>query len=205
VTPKSQHAAPASAGAVRFGGRLASSCFTALLLIAAISPGTYTRERPPTGVTGGFGEPTCQLCHFEADVNTGGGRLLLTGVPERYTAGQRYTVIVTVVHAGAVAVGFEIAARFESGGAQAGSLAAGPNEAKRLEVTTAVGVQYAHHVWDGTEPVAPDTARWRVVWTAPASGGGNVVFHAVGNASNSDNSPLGDYVYTATAASRGRD
>lgn len=196
--------ASVSAGAVRFARRLAVACLGGALAIGAGSGRAVTRDRPPTGVTGGFGEPTCQLCHFEQDVNTGPGRIVLGGVPRTYAAGQKYTITVTLVQKGVAAGGFEIAARFEDGGAQAGSLAPGATEAKRVEVTTAVGVQYGHHIWDGTLPVAPDTARWQLVWTAPSPARGGVVFNAAGNASNADNSPLGDYVYTATGTSRPR-
>ena len=40
----------------------------------------------------------------------------------------------------------------------------------------------------------------RCEWTAPA-GDAPVIFHAAGNASNGDASPLGDFIYTATASS----
>jgi hypothetical protein len=38
--------------------------------------------------------------------------------------------------------------------------------------------------------------------TAPQQGTAAVVFHAAANASNSDDSPLGDYIYTALVRSR---
>jgi hypothetical protein len=56
-------------------------------------------------------------------------------------------------------------------------------------------------VRDGTVPVSADTARWRLLWTAP-NDGGTIVFHAVANAANADDSPLGDFVYAASASSR---
>jgi hypothetical protein len=48
--------------------------------------------------------------------------------------------------------------------------------------------------------VAADTARWTVVWTAPATGGA-VTFNAAANAANEDDSQLGDYIYTAVEKS----
>jgi hypothetical protein len=160
-----------------------------------------TRDRPPPGFTGGFGEPTCQLCHSETRINEGSGRLSLAGVPEFYERNRTYALTVTVVHPGLAAAGFQLAVRHSDSGAQAGSLVAAPAEQARVEVTLANGIAYAHHARPGTTPAAPDTARWRLVWTAPASAG-EVSIHAVANAANGDDSPLGDYVYTAADASR---
>jgi hypothetical protein len=162
-----------------------------------------TRDRPPTAFTGGFGEPTCQYCHSEAAVNAGTGRLMLDGVPESYEGGKAYHITLTVVQPGARVFGFELAARAQEGGAQAGGLASPPGEEGRVGVTLDAGIAYAHHLRAGTSPVAPDTARWQLVWTAPTPSG-EVAFHAVANAANDDDSPLGDYVYTATASTRPR-
>jgi hypothetical protein len=152
-------------------------------------------------VTGGFGEPTCQYCHFEAQLDAGSGKLTIDGVPDAYAAGATYTITLTLVHPGVVAAGFEIAARFEKSGAQAGMLAPEPDQTDRIEVTTETDVQYAHHLRAGTTPVATDTARWRLLWTAPPDAG-RIVFHAVGNAANGDDSPLGDFVYAVSASTR---
>src|SRR5690606_41878799 len=35
----------------------------------------YEPENPPTARTGGFGEPTCQECHVDSDVNAGPGTI----------------------------------------------------------------------------------------------------------------------------------
>jgi hypothetical protein len=152
-------------------------------------------------MTGGFGEPTCQYCHFEAQLDAGSGKLTIDGVPDAYAPGATYTLTLTLVHPGVAAAGFEIAARFEKSGAQAGVFAPEPDQTNRVEVTTEADVQYAHHVRPGTVPVAADTARWRLLWTAPPAGG-PILFHAVGNAANGDDSPLGDFVYTASASTR---
>lgn len=189
--------------AARFARRLALTCLTGALTLAVVSDGRATRDRPPTAVTGGFGEPTCQMCHFEAELDTGEGDLTLDGVPEEYAPGETYTLTLTLVHPTVSAAGFEIAARFEKAAAQAGTFAPEPDQQDRIEVTTEADIQYAHHVRAGTLPVSPDTARWRLLWTAPPDAG-TILFHAVGNAANGDDSPLGDYVYSASASSRPR-
>jgi hypothetical protein len=193
--------APAPAGAARFALRAALTCFAAAFIYAATSSDHATRDRPPLAVTGGFNETTCQLCHSEADVDDGSGTLEIAGVPATYTAGESYAIRLTLVHEGMSASGFEIAARFEPAGAQAGTLAVPDDEKGRMDVATEVGVQYAFQLYDGSNPVAKDTARWTIKWTAPQDSGA-VIFHAVGNAANNDNSPLGDYIYTAKVATR---
>jgi hypothetical protein len=55
-------------------------------------------------------------------------------------------------------------------------------------------VQYGQHTDRGTV-VEGDGARWRLRWTAPAHGAGSIVVHVAANASNDDDSELGDYVY----------
>lgn len=196
-------AAPAASGAARFARHLALACLTGALTLARFSDARATRDRPPAAVTGGFGEPTCQLCHFEADLDAGTGDLTLDGVPDEYTPGETYTLTLTVIHPGIAAAGFEIAARFEKAAAQAGSFAPEPDQKDRIDVTTEADVQYAHHVRAGTLPIHTDTARWRLLWTAPPDGG-SILFHAVGNAANADDSPLGDFVYSVSASSRPR-
>jgi hypothetical protein len=178
------------------GRRIATLCIAAALCVAAVAEGRATRDAPPTAQTGGFGEPTCQSCHFQAELDEGPGQLKLGGLPDRVEAG-RHTVIITLVHPGMAVAGFQLSARFPDG-SQAGSFSASAADAGRVGVTIDGGIEYAHHLYDGTVPQAADTARWTLTWTAPAKAG-PVIFHAVGNAGNDDDSPLGDFVYSARA------
>lgn len=181
-----------------FAVRLATLCFATCLALAATLEGRATRDAPPPGHTGGFGEPTCQHCHFQADVNQGGGSLTLDGVPESYEPGATYDLAAVLTHAGLAAGGFQLAARFEDG-SQAGELSAAPAEAGRAAATTHRGVQYIHHLHAGTHPQAADTIRWIVRWTAPPCAR-SVLVHAAASAADADDSPLGDFVYTTSAA-----
>ena len=156
----------------------------------------YPRGAPP-GVTGGFGEPTCQQCHFGADVNEPGGSLSIAGLPERYTPGETYRLIVRLRRGELGAAGFQLSARTEAG-AQAGVLV-GTGMETQVQAG-AGGVRYAGHTEAGSGPTAPGTAEWTVAWTAPARGAGPVRIHASANAADGDNSPLGDYVYAAEKA-----
>jgi hypothetical protein len=158
-------------------------------------------EGAPGGFTGGFNEDTCRACHFDADLNAGGGRVTIEGLPVRYAAGERYTLTVTLTRTGMKRAGFQLAARFENTGAQAGSLAPGAGDGERVGVDSQDGVRYAGQKKAGSSVAASDTATWTLEWTAPATGGA-VIFHVAANAANGDESANGDFVYSASGESR---
>jgi hypothetical protein len=159
------------------------------------------RDGPPPGFSSGFGEDHCQACHFSDKVNPSPGSLAISA-PERYTPGQTYAITVTLTRPGMKIGGFQLTARFEEDSAQAGTLALAEGDQDRLKVVTDRGVQYAYHQRAGAELTAPDVVRWTLRWTAPA-GKGNVVFNAAANAANADETQFGDFVYTASASTRG--
>jgi hypothetical protein len=152
-------------------------------------------EGAPPGFSGGFKEDSCHACHFHAEVNAPGGRVSIEGVPERFAAGARYTLTVTLTRTGMKRAGFQLSARFKDGGAQAGSLAPGPTERDRLTVERQGGVQYAGHKKAGSAVGTADAARWTIEWTAPDRGS-PVIFHVAANAADGDDSTDGDFVYT---------
>lgn len=155
--------------------------------------GVYA-EHPPLGHTGGFGEPTCQACHFGAEVNAGEGTLAIEGLPSTVQRGHSYEVVVTL-SAPMERSGFMMAVR-RPDGTQAGRLT--PNDTGRVAVDTAEtsDVQYAHHTLEGTTLTAEDRATWQMQWTAPDASVDSVVVHAAANGANDDASEFGDNVYT---------
>jgi hypothetical protein len=176
--------------------------FAALLALpaAATSLARTYPESPPVAHTGGFGEPTCHACHFDYDPDMPDGVLTIEGLPEVFDAGQTYRLMVVLTRTGMGIAGFELAARFAEGehaGTQAGVFE--PTD-DRTEITPGgkPAVSYVHHTRAGTALAAPDTARWSLRWTAPATG--NVIFHVAANAANDDASPFSDHVYTAALA-----
>jgi hypothetical protein len=169
---------------------------TTLRLVASHS--SYAEGAPP-GFSGGFKEESCHACHFHEELNSGPGRLTIEGVPARFTAGERYTLTVTLTRAGMKRAGFQLTARLTDTGAQAGTLAPGADEAKRVGVETQGGIQYAGQRKDGAS-VAGDAVRWTIQWTAP-DGGRPVVFNVAANAADGNDSADGDFVYTTTAES----
>lgn len=170
-----------------------------LSLIAA-APAPLYRDGPPPGFSGGFGEQSCHACHFTGDVNEAPGRLTVEGVPEAYQAGESYPLVITLTRPEMALGGFQLSARFEDDGTQAGELAPAAGEEARVQVSVDRDVQYAYQADAGSTPASPDTLRWSVVWTAP-DGDGTVVFSAAGNAADGDETAEGDYVYTASITS----
>jgi hypothetical protein len=206
---QSRSPAPAFAGAGRFIWRgltcsiaLAAVSLTASAwVVQAHGNGLTYRDGPPPGFSSGFGEDHCQACHFGDKVNPSPGSLSISA-PQRYHPGQTYAVTVTLARPGMKIGGFQLTARFEEGGAQAGTLTLAAGDQDRLKVLTDRGVQYAYHLLPGTQLTAPDVVRWTLRWTAPA-GSGSVLFNAAANAANADESQFGDFVYTAWVRARG--
>jgi hypothetical protein len=200
---------------IRAAAACAATCVTMAMLTIGVGPlGTpvswvgfadsraghgaaarYAESAPP-GFSGGFGEQTCHACHFHADLNAEPGGVTLSGVPERFVSGERYALTVTVTRPGLALGGFQLTARLEDGGAQAGTLAPAAGEEERLGIDVQGAIQYANQRRKGAAPVAPDTTRWALDWTAPETRG-PVVFHVAANAADGDERVEGDYVHTA--------
>jgi hypothetical protein len=160
------------------------------------SHAAYAAGAPP-GFSGGFKETSCDACHFENDVNAVPGQLTIAGIPERFAAGERYAITITLSRPGMRLGGFQFTARMADGGAQAGTLAPAEGQEKRLAVEVSGNIQYANQRQPGAAPVEPGTARWTLLWTAPTTPT-PVAFHVSANAADNDESVRGDYVYTAT-------
>ena len=163
----------------------------------------HNADGPPLGHTGGFGEPTCQACHADAQLNVPGGVLGVDGMPGAYEPGGRYRITIVFVSEGMTRAGFQAAFRFANGetqGKQAGRIE--PIDTRvTVSASAAPAVEYVHHSASGTELAEPELASWSFVWTAP-NAGDPVMIHVAANSANGDNSPLGDLVYTAEARSR---
>jgi hypothetical protein len=186
-------------GAALRGGVLV---LAALTLAVPPRPAAGRAEGPEPGFTGGFGEPTCAACHFDAPAEPEAGGLLLEGVPERYAPGEAYTLRLTLRDPGLERAGFQLAVRFadgEAAGRQAGGVATEGPGAEIVEHGEPP-VLYARQTPEGSRPLASHETTWTLRWTAPAAGG-PVVFHAAANAGNDDDSELGDVVHTAAARS----
>jgi hypothetical protein len=175
-----------------------------LILIGWPLVASAFKEGPYPNVTGGFGEQSCHLCHLDNPVNAPGGSVTLTGVPSSFAAGQTYPITVTISREGLRRGGFEIAARFASGkqkGKQAGVWK--PLDARVQLIPGAVDkvLTFVQHNLAGSRVPATGSNTWTIDWTAPAAPLAPVQFNVAANASNNDDSPLGDYIYLKTARS----
>ena len=156
-------------------------------------------DAPPPGMTGGFGEPTCVQCHFEAFQPASGGGLEIEGLPAKYTPGGRYVLTVALARAGMERGGFELAARFADGPARGCQAGAFRPLADDTMITELGGVGYVHQTLGGSQLAEPGRARWQIEWTAPSAADSPVAFHVAGNAANGDESARGDYIYVFEA------
>ncbi|HUF09778.1 MAG TPA: choice-of-anchor V domain-containing protein [Rhodothermales bacterium] len=176
----------------------------ALLLVVALAaavPGLAQlyRDGPPVHYTGGYGEPTCHVCHFDGMLNSPDANARAIDVPSTFVSDSTYPITVVVSKAALGAAGFSMSSRFRSG-AQAGSFLATDERATVESGPT--GVQFAMHTLDGSDPVAPDSTAWTLAWTAPSEAD-TVFFHVAANAANGDDSEFGDLIETVSYFSLG--
>jgi len=162
------------------------------------------KEGPYPNVTGGFGEPSCHHCHLDNPINDPGGSLELKGVPPAYTPGQTYPITVTIAREDMRRGGFEIAARFASGktkGKQAGVWRVPDERAQLIPGAVDKTLTFVQHNLAGSRAVTRGTNTWTIDWTAPPAAG-PIQFNVAANASNNDDSPLGDFIYLKSKRSR---
>jgi hypothetical protein len=169
--------------------------------VRLVASHAYAEGAPP-GFSAGFNEESCHACHFHEALNAAPGHVAIAGLPAAFAPGQRYTLTVTLTRTGMKRAGFQLAARFKDGGAQAGTLRVPSGDALRVGVETQSGVQYAGQKAAGASPGEGGTARWTIDWTAPV-GGGPVIVHVAANAADGNESADGDFVYTAAVAVAG--
>lgn len=178
----------------------------ALVFLIALPIAAFAfKEGPYPNVTGGFGEQSCHLCHLDNPVNAPGGTVTLEGVPPAYAPGETYQVTVTISRDGLRRGGFEIAARFASGrqrGKQAGAWKPLDSRVQLIPGAVDKVLTFVQHNLAGSRVPATGANRWTIEWTAPESATAPVQFNVAANASNNDDSPLGDYIYLKSVSSK---
>jgi hypothetical protein len=156
------------------------------------------KEGPYPNVTGGFGEQSCHLCHLDNTVNAPGGSLSISGVPAAFVPGATYQVTVSLSREGMRRGGFEIAARFAGGkqkGKQAGAWRTTDARMQLIPGAADKALTFVQHNLIGSRTATPGANAWTMEWTAPSPASAPVQFNIAANASNNDDSPLGDYIY----------
>jgi len=180
-----------------------------LALVAAFSialplaAGAF-KEGPYPNVTGGFGEQSCHTCHLDNPINAPGGQLQIAGVPRAYAAGEPYRITIALARDRLERAGFEIAARFAAGkqkGKQAGTWRPVDQRVQLIPGAVDKSLIFVQHNLAGSRAPAPGLNQWTIEWDAPAAAAGPVQFNVAANASNNDDSPLGDFIYVETVRS----
>lgn len=147
-----------------------------------------------TGSPNEFSSRTCSSqnggCHSGAGASFQEG-MITTNIPDcGYTAGETYTISLTVSSAGRNEFGFSVSPQLV-GGATAGAM------------ISSIGTQlngsgrYLTHTSSGTSETSSNTRVWSFQWIAPAAGSGDVTFYAAFNASNNNNTSTGDLIFNS--------
>ncbi len=176
----------------------------ALVLTLAVPASSSSTAPQPgsTGVPGGAGyeaEPTCTSCHTGFPINSDGrGILSLSGVPERYVPGERYTLVLELRHPDDERRrwGFQLTAVSAKSLAGAGAFVVTDNPNTQVIRGTVGNREYMSHSYFGTGVGEAGGHAWSFDWIAPKPGVGRVAFYGVGNAANLDGSKEGDRIYS---------
>lgn len=159
---------------------------------AGTPPGLLHAAGAPFGHAGADGQPTCHVCHNDLELNEPEGRLDIVGFPERYESGRSYGVTVLLMSDGMERSGFQATV-------DAGELMA--LDGRTVAARDSVGRSYVGHGAGGAMPHSRSRTQWTFEWVAPGSRRGRVVLNVAANSANGDNSPMGDFVYTASGES----
>jgi len=174
-------------------------CTAALIASFSFKPAkkVFKEPIPPSGYTGAPTQSrTCVNCHGDFSLNTAGGSVYTTGLPNgSYIPGHVYNFSLTITHGSTMQMwGFAIKAVITgtSGTALGTFSTSNPNatvasgELKDNNAVSFTGSSYTYN---------------NLTWTAPASGGSLVSFYMTGMACDADGSEAGDYVYSNTQLS----
>jgi uncharacterized protein (TIGR03437 family) len=144
----------------------------------------------------------CSVCHRDAAVNSGPGRVRIT--MGAYVPGARQQIMVTVEDPTAVKFGFQLTARLKSDESKpAGTLLpTGADVAvscpDQSPAPCAPGaVMFASH--SGVAATRPNSSSPRVFlvdWIAPDAEAGDVILYAAANGANNSGTNIGDHIYT---------
>ncbi|MCH2042773.1 MAG: T9SS type A sorting domain-containing protein [Saprospiraceae bacterium] len=135
---------------------------------------------------------TCNTCHSAGNFGTTSSeiQILDNGTPvTEYTAGQTYTLQVTVTNATGNPIRYASqTVALLSDDTQAGSLSSATTT--NTQISTLSNRQYLEHGGSGMN----SDGIFSATWTAPAAGSGTVTFYSVGMASNGNSGTSGDNV-----------
>ena len=169
--------------------RIVGAALGSMLLCAPVAARAYVEDPPPN--RDGGGTLTCRECHIHDEAFATTGEISLHGLPDRFEMGRSYPLMLHRSHPGMKGGGFQLSVRNTSKH-QSGWLS-GADETIVVTSDAESGITFAQHSEEGAGFVNDGKARWPFVWTAPMELS-NVMFYAAGNASNGDDSALGDVI-----------
>ena len=114
------------------------------------------------------------------------------------TSGTPAQTPASLISPAAPQTSFEIAARFASGkqkGKQAGTWKPLDTRVQLIPGAVDKVLTFVQHNLTGSRVAATGANTWTIEWTAPQTPPAPVQFNVAANASNNDDSPLGDYIY----------
>ena len=84
--------------------------FGGLALMGERNKARASAEGPSPSHTDAPGEANCTVCHVDNKVNSGTGRVTISGIPHDYLPGQQIPITVTTAQEDAVVYGFQLTA-----------------------------------------------------------------------------------------------
>ena len=185
-----------------------------LLLMAVIFTSLTIMSNPncPTGYTTapGLNSTTtrnCTSCHGDYSLNTAGGGITVTGLPQSYTAGQAYPFTVKITHSAAnrTVWGMSIKAVDTLTHAVIGTwTTTNPNTSIKGTPTIANGNYELSHANAATSTATNTYTYSNLTWTAPAvptAVQARVKFYVSAIAGNNNGNEAGDYAYSTSLTS----
>ena len=185
-----------------FGSWLLTGLFIMILSVSSSYALHYGKGARPAS-TNAPGENSCQAekCHTQNALNSGGGELTVTGVPNAYELGKEYPLTIALQQQGQKRWGFQITVLNESQ-LPSGELILKDPKLTRLRTETMPDGsvrQYVEHTLEGSQMGKKDgPVSWEIVWQAPANPEGRIYFYTAANAANFNKKPWGDFIYTTT-------
>jgi len=174
------------------------------LSLAKSEQANASASGPSPSFTNAPGEANCTACHVDFPVNSGTGRVRISGVPRIYYPGQQMTVTVTTSQEDGVNYGFQLTAIDDLGRAAGTWILQDTVQTQIVEGLVGTELrQYVEHTSAGIVPTTFGSKSWTFFWNAPAQFIGRVTFYAAGNAANGSGGTDGDYIYTTARSSIG--
>ncbi len=151
---------------------------------AGVPSGGYTGS-PADGVTCGNSN-----CHNVSPTSKSGW--ITSDIPSSgYVPGQTYTITANPVKSGINKFGFEVTAEDNSQNKVGNIIITNTTETQTRNSGTSIT-----HTGSGTS--GSGSKSWSFDWTAPSSGTGDVTFYGAFNATNGNNQPTGDEIFTSS-------